>query len=153
MSYIIASLIMIIPVIIIVMFAPLLIVSVMLKAWYEIREKNMKKLADKYNFQFKSNIPSFKQCLYQVTWPYALKEDWKTNFIEGIFNGHKVFVCDNLFSGPRFLWKPLNENIRRTVVQVDNQEIKGKEFKTQFLKFQDGGLTSIWELKRILKNI
>jgi len=144
----------IIPIVIIIALPSLLVIAGFLKIWYEIRERNMKKLASEYGLQFKSNTPGFKPFLYQIVWPYALKEDWKTNFIEGTLNGHKIFICDNLFSGPRFLGKPLNnENINRTVVQIDGQEIKGKEFKTQFLKFQDGRLTSVWELKRILKNV
>lgn len=153
MSNIILSLIFILPLLVVALLPVIFGVAGILKIWYKIREKNMKKLAKQYSLQFTSNTPSFKQCIYQVIWPYALKEDWKTNYIEGNFRRHKIFICDNLFSGPRVLWKPLNEDIRRTVIQIDNQEIKGKEFETQFSNFQDGALTSTWELRKILKDI
>lgn len=153
MTYIIISFVIALPLIIIALLPAYLGVPALIKAWYLIRARNMQKFAREYGFQFKSNTPSYKQFFYQVGWPYALQEDWKTNFIEGTFKGHNIFICDNLFSGPRFLFKPLNENIRRTIVEIDGQEIKGKEYETQFLKFQDGGLTSVWELKRILEKI
>lgn len=153
MSYIISLLILTIPLLIIVTMPALFGVSALMKLWFTIREKNMRKFAEKNGLQFKSNTPSYKQCIYLVAWPYSLKEDWKTNFIEGNFKGHGIFICDNLFSGPRFLFKPLNPDIRRTVVEIDGMEIKGKEYETRFLKFQDGGLTSIWELRRIFKNL
>lgn len=153
MSYIVSLLILTIPLLVVATLPAVFGVSTLMKIWLTIRERNMKKFAKENGLQFKSNIPSYKQCIYLVAWPYALKEDWKTNFIEGSFKRHSIFICDNLFSGPRFLFKSLNPDIRRTVVEIDSMEVKGKEYKTQFLKFQDGGLTSIWELRRILKNL
>lgn len=153
MFELIALLIVGLPLIVAAILPALFGVAVLMKVWYRIRETNMKKFADEYGLQFEAHTPGFKQCIYQVSWPYALKEDWKTNFIEGTFKGHKIFICDNLFSGPRVFGKPLNQDVRRTVVQIDGKDVKGKELQTQFWKFQDGGLTSVWELKKNFKNI
>ncbi|PIP28493.1 MAG: hypothetical protein COX29_00970 [Candidatus Moranbacteria bacterium CG23_combo_of_CG06-09_8_20_14_all_35_22] len=153
MAYFISELIIVIILLSIASVPGLLVVAVIVKIWFAIREKNMKKLANEYNLKFKSNPLSFKQCIYSVIWSYALREDWKTNFIEGIINKNKILICDNLFSGPRILGKPLNSNARRTIIQINDKDMSGKEFRTQFSKFQDGALTSVWELRRILKNI
>jgi len=129
----------------IVTFLPIiLLLSSFLKMWFMVREKNMKKLADEFSFSWKSNQPSFKKCLYRTLFSYwAIKEDWKTNFISGTLNGHAVFICDNLYTTAF--------DGRRTEVLINGQELRGKEFKNDFFKFQDGCLTSIWELKKIIR--
>ena len=153
MLEIVVSLLVVLPIFIVISIFSGLLVALLLKFWFSIREKNLSKLAEEYNFKFRANTPSYKQCIYSVIWPYALKEDHKTNFIEGELRGHKVFICDNFFSGPRFFGKPLNKNSRRTVVAIDDRDVKGKEQKTNFFKFQDGWLTSVYGLKRILDKL
>lgn len=120
---------------------------------HKIRKSALQKLAEEFNLKFTPNPPRLRHFIFMDMWPYALNADWKSNRLEGIINNNTILIYDNLFSGPRVLWKPLYANMSHTVIKIDKEYLKGKESKYIRFKLGDAYLTPVQTLKKILKNI
>ncbi|MBI4709083.1 MAG: hypothetical protein HY764_02690 [Candidatus Portnoybacteria bacterium] len=116
---------------------------------YKIREIMMKNLAKDFNLNFSSNPPKFSDFYFKFL---ILRPDWDVNHIEGAVKGRDIHIYDNLFSGPKIILTAFNYSKRHTVIRINGQSITGKEEQYKSFKFQDSCLTSINELRGLLKS-
>ncbi|MDQ1284345.1 MAG: hypothetical protein QG620_693 [Patescibacteria group bacterium] len=94
-----------------------------------VREFTMKRLAIDFGLSF--NITENKDVDF-----------FKEIELEGFINSHSVYIADRHI-----------QEILRTVVKIDGFFLKGKEDEIIMDQFQDGHLTSVYELRKILKKL
>lgn len=147
-TYLIISLIIeiLIVVIIIILSSPLLSLA-LLRYRHKNRKERMDRLAQEFNLSFNSNTPDFVSVRRIIWWPFDSDIEnkwfkWHANQTEGVINGHKIVIYDELFRSSFFIFLRFLM-MQKTFIFIDGENINKKE---KFISL----LTPVKQIKKLL---